>query len=294
MLLRILLILCTVLLVIATLCTTLSWTGCPLSIIIGVTLLWGSLGAFTTLYFSQFVVISELRARPISLSHANALEIYLYEITQDLSLRAEINAVPTVAIYQSPELNAFTLGSSRKNSMIFVSSGALHNMNEVKLQAMIAHEMAHIQNGDTITLLLIQGIVNAFTVFIASVISGSVIQLFEIFTKRVWVSRLKIWMYRVCLGLCMLFFTLFANLLVAAFSRWREYRADKQSALWVGQACMLDTLEQLHHAFELQDENIPTFNMYKMIRRDNLLGLFATHPAIAKRIERVAALHKES
>ena len=194
--------------------------------------------------------------------------------------------MPEVGIYEAPEINAFATGMTRNSSLVAVSSGLLRNMTRDEAEAVLAHEVSHVANGDMVTLTLIQGVVNTFVMFFARII-GNIID------KAVLGNRDGHGLgYFAVVFMLEIVFGLFASIIVMRFSRWREFRADAGGANLAGKHKMVAALERL--ASNQTQSSLPTqiaaFGISGNIAH-GLKKLFMSHPPLA---ERIAALKNSS
>ena len=194
--------------------------------------------------------------------------------------------MPEVGIYEAPEINAFATGMTRNSSLVAVSSGLLRNMTRDEAEAVLAHEVSHVANGDMVTLTLIQGVVNTFVMFFARII-GNIID------KAVLGNRDGYGLgYFAVVFMLEIVFGLFASIIVMRFSRWREFRADAGGASLAGKHKMVAALERL--ASNQTQSSLPTqiaaFGISGNIAH-GLKKLFMSHPPLA---ERIAALKNSS
>jgi heat shock protein HtpX len=210
----------------------------------------------------------------------NHQEAWLLETVYQLSDRAGIGH-PEVAIYEG-EPNAFATGAFKNNALVAVSTGLLNSMTEEEVAAVLAHEVAHVANGDMITLTLIQGVVNTFVVFLARVVGYVVDRMVLKNEREVGVG------YYVTVIVCEIAFGVLASILVAWFSRQREYRADAGAAQLMGsREPMMRALARLGG---LEPGDLPkTFAASGITAKGGIAALFASHPPIQNRI---AALHR--
>jgi heat shock protein HtpX len=192
--------------------------------------------------------------------------------------------MPEVAIYDSPDANAFATGMRRNRALVAVSTGLLRAMNRDEVEAVLAHEVNHVANGDMITLALIQGVVNTF-VIVASRVVGHVVDRVVFKTERGHGPA-----FLVTTILAQLVFGILASIIVFAFSRRREFRADAGAARLAGRDKMVAALEKLRRVADqphLPDQ-MAAFGISGGARR-GLLRLFMTHPPLE---ERIAALQR--
>ena len=242
----------------------------------------GFTGSIISLLMSKWMAKQSTGAQVIDpQSPRNAREAWLLDTVHQLADRAGIGR-PEVAIYQG-EPNAFATGAFRNNALVAVSTGLLESMNEEEVAAVLGHEVAHIANGDMITLTLIQGVVNTFVVFLARVVGY--------FVDRVVLKndRDSIGIgYYVTVIACEIIFGILASVIVAWFSRRREYRADAGSAQLMGSGQPM--IRALARLGGLQPGELPkSFEAAGISGGQGISALFATHPPIADRIQALQA-----
>jgi len=234
-------------------------------------------GAFISLLMSKTIAKWSTGAKVID-SPRGPDEAWLLETVRRQAQQAGIG-MPEVAIYDSPEPNAFATGATRNSSLVAVSTGLLNRMDRREVEAVLAHEVSHVANGDMVTLTLIQGVVNTFVIFLARVIGGLV----DSFLRRdeensgpgigYWVTVIAA---EIVLGL-------FATLIVAWFSRRREFRADHGGATLAGRAAMISALRRLGgEAPSDLPKSMAAFGI-----RGGVASLFSSHPPIELRIQRL-------
>ena len=191
---------------------------------------------------------------------------------------------PEVAVYESPEPNAFATGASRNSSLVAVSTGLLQLMSRDEVEAVLAHEMAHVGNGDMVTLTLIQGVVNTFVLFfsqiIASVIASSLRQNRQQDSGGNAIQTIVSMVLQVVFGWL-------AGIIVMWFSRQREYRADAGAAKLVGAPKMICALQRLKGS----QSSLPPQMAAMGINDSTLRSLFSTHPTLDDRIARLQRLN---
>ncbi|MCR4159757.1 protease HtpX [Kerstersia gyiorum] len=238
----------------------------------------GFTGAIISLLISKPMAKFSTGARVIDpMAPANGREAWLVETVHQLADRAGIGR-PEVAIYDGAP-NAFATGAFRNDSLVAVSTGLLQSMTEEEVAAVLAHEVAHIANGDMVTLTLIQGVVNTFVVFFARIVAY--------FVDRVLLKNDRegggIGYFATTI-VCEILFGILASIIVAWFSRQREFRADAGSArLLGGREPMIRALRRLGgvEAGELPKN----FEASGITGGKGIAALFATHPPIPERIE---------
>lgn len=250
--------------------------------------IWGSAGAFISLFLSKFMAKMAMGVVIINPNNATKEERFLLEIIYSLANKAGLKTMPEVGIYASPELNAFATGPSKNNSLVAVSSGLLANMNRNEIEAVLGHEISHVANGDMVTMTLIQGIVNAFAMFLSRIAAYAVsIALSRGDERSGDISYLT---YSILTFVFDILFTLLGTILVAAFSRWREYRADFGGAKLAGRDNMIAALRRLQATSEIEDDRAPSLAALKISHHSNWLALFSTHPPLDKRISRLQSM----
>lgn len=250
---------------------------------------WGTGGAFISLMISKFMAKKSMGLHMIDPASARGQERELVDTVHRLARAAQLPKMPEVGIYESPDVNAFATGPSKSNSLVAVSTGLLNSMNRDQVEGVLGHEVAHIANGDMVTLTLIQGVVNSFVIFfsriLASVVAGSSND-----DNRRGSSGTEFM-------LVMLFQTLFGllgNMVVCYFSRLREFRADKGGADFAGKTKMISALQalqaqssrQLSAAGNAEPDSFATAKI-SHFSRGGILSLFSTHPSLDLRIQKL-------
>lgn len=187
-------------------------------------------------------------------------------------------AMPEVAIYDSPELNAFATGATKNSSLVAVSTGLLHGMTRDEVEAVLAHEMAHIGNGDMVTLTLIQGVVNTFVVFFAKIIASAVAS-----NSNDEEGSTNTGVYFAVNMVLQLVFGFLASLIVYYFSRQREYRADAGAAKLVGAPKMIAALQRLKGHGSMLPADMSAMG----IASEEKDSMWSTHPSLDNRIARL-------
>lgn len=244
-------------------------------------LLWGFGGAFVSLAISKISAKWMMGVTVIDPMTRDAGERWLIDTVHRLAKSAGLPAMPQVGIYESAEVNAFATGPSKSRSLVAVSSGLLRNMNSNEAEGVLGHEVAHIANGDMVTMTLIQGVVNSFVMFFARVIAWTVSQFVD--------ERMRQWVHFGAVILFEIIFSILGMLVVAAFSRAREYRADAGGATLAGRANMIAGLKKLKHTLELSDDAQPSLATLKIsaAKSGGLLAWLSTHPDLDDRIRRL-------
>jgi heat shock protein HtpX len=252
--------------------------GLNLGLLLGFAAVMGFGGAFVSLLLSRTMAKWTTGARVID-RPANEAEAWLVETVGRLA-RASGLPQPEVAVYEG-EPNAFATGASRRSSLVAVSTGLLRSMDRREVEAVLAHEVAHVANGDMVTLTLIQGVVNTFVIFLSRVIGFVVDQALRRGDDERSGPGIG---YYAGVMICDLLFGILASLIVMAFSRRREFRADAGAARLLGTPSpMIAALQRLGG---LQPGALPqTVATAGIAGRPAWTRLFATHPALEERIE---------
>jgi heat shock protein HtpX len=207
------------------------------------------------------------------------IEVWLFETVKRLSDRAGVR-MPEIAVYEGPP-NAFATGAFKNSALVAVSTGLLQTMNKEEVEAVLGHEMAHVANGDMVTMMLIQGVVNTFVVFLSRVV-GSIVDRAVFRSERGTGPG-----YFITVIVCQIVFGLAASIVVAWFSRQREFRADQGSAQYLGNPNpMINALRRL--AGTAEEATLPeSVRTLGITDKKGLFSLFSTHPPFE---ERIAAL----
>lgn len=248
-------------------------------------LVWGMGGAFISLLLSKQMAKWMMGVQMIEAHTSNRDERLLLQMVHALSQKAGLPKMPEVGIYESPEINAFATGPTRSNALVAVSRGLLNRMNESEVEGVVGHEVSHIANGDMVTMTLIQGVVNAFVMFLARVLAFAIAN-----AGRDREDRRGGGSYFLIQFALEMVFMILGSMVVAWFSRYREFRADAGSAQIAGREKMILALQALQRAYELPipENNAPAFQAMKISSRTgSFLKLFASHPPLEERIERL-------
>ena len=248
-------------------------------------LVGGFTGSIISLLMSKPMAKWSTGARVIE-QPGNGTEAWLLSTVRSLAERAGI-AMPEVAVYDG-EPNAFATGAFKNSSLVAVSTGLLASMNHEEIEAVLGHEIAHVANGDMVTLTLIQGVVNTFVVFLARVVGFFV----DSMLRRGDSDRGPGIGYAITVFVCQIVFGLVASIIVAWFSRQREFRAD------AGSARLLNSPLPMQHALMrlggIHDGGLP-----QSMAASGIAGggggwgaLFATHPPMEERIAALQTLQQ--
>lgn len=240
---------------------------------------FGMGGAFISLAMSKWIAKWTTRARVIE-RPSNQTESWLVQTVQKHARNAGIG-MPEVAIYDAPDMNAFATGMSRNKALVAVSTGLLQNMQREEIDAVLGHEISHVANGDMVTMALLQGVLNTFVIFLARVI-GTVVDR-TISGNREGGGGFAYFGIVIVLQLVL---GLLASLIVMAFSRRREFRADAGGAKLAGKQSMISALERL--AGNSAESTLPkAIKAFGISDDGGFTRLLRSHPPIA---ERIAAL----
>lgn len=249
--------------------------------------IWGMGGAFISLLISKWVAKTMMGVKVIEPHTAMNQEKALLDMVYALARKAGLLVMPEVGVYNSPELNAFATGPTKKNALVAVSTGLLDNMDHAEVEGVLGHEVSHIANGDMVTMTLIQGTVNAFALFLSRIIAYAVSMVMSRGESEDNAHPGSM-LYFVLTIVFDVIFTLLGSLVVAAFSRYREYRADRGSARLAGKNKMIAALKRLQKATAVdEDERAPSLAALKIVHKNSWLALFSTHPPLEMRIARL-------
>lgn len=243
-------------------------------------LLWGMGGSLISLLMSKFMAKHAYGVKIIDPNTMDMNQRQIVQMVHGLAIKAGLRKMPEVGIYDSPDINAFATGPSRNNSLVALSTGLLTRMNREEIEGVIGHEVAHVANGDMVTMTLIQGIVNAFAMFFSRILARIIASNFD--------ERAQ---HGIMIGLSILFdiaFTILGSILVSYFSRQREYRADYGGAKFAGRDKMIAGLRKLQAQYP---SIAPDDHAMAALRISNksvgIQALFSTHPPLADRIRRL-------
>lgn len=256
--------------------------GMNLPAILILAAVFGMGGSFISLAMSKWVAKRMTGAQVIEQPRGEA-ELWLVSTVQRLAREAGIG-MPEVAVFQSASPNAFATGMSKNKALVAVSTGLLQTMNRDEVEAVLAHEVTHIANGDMVTLALIQGVVNTFVIFLARVVGH--------FVDRVLLKNEEGYGigYFISVIVAEIVFAVLASMIVFWFSRQREFRADTGGARLAGRDKMVSALRRLAHSHGQQlPDQIAAFGIRNGGVRGGIKRLFMTHPPLE---ERIAALQQ--
>jgi heat shock protein HtpX len=243
--------------------------------------IWGFGGAFISLAISRMSAKWMMGVQVIDPQTRDPNERWLIDTVYRLAKGAQLPAMPQVGVYDSDEVNAFATGPTKSRALVAVSSGLLRRMNADEAEGVLGHEVAHVANGDMVTMTLVQGVVNAFVMFFARVIAWTISQFVD--------ERMRHWVHFGAIILFEIVFSILGMFVVAAFSRAREYRADAGGATLAGRANMIAGLRKLKRTLELTDDSQPSLATMKISsgKSGGLMAWLSTHPDLDDRIRRL-------
>lgn len=254
-------------------------------------LIWGFGGAFISLLLSKKMAKWMMGVQIIDPQRGDpALQEYVQTVHR-LAKSAGLSKMPEVGIYQSPELNAFATGPTRNNSLVAVSTGLLERMDQSSVEGVLGHEVAHIANGDMVTMTLVQGVVNAFVMFLARVVAFAIMNLTR--GRDEEGEGMSFLAYHLTVFVLEFLFMILGSIVVAWFSRYREFRADAGGARLAGRDKMIQALESLKRNLEIQDphtEQAAFQSMKISAKRGGFMRLLSTHPPLEDRIRRLETM----
>lgn len=235
----------------------------------------GFSGALISLFMSKFMAKRSMNVHVIT-QPQNSDERWLVDAVKRQAKQAGIG-MPEVGIFDHTSPNAFATGWNRNNSLVAVSTGLLSHMTKAEVEAVLAHEISHVANGDMVTMTLLQGVINTFVVFLSRII-GHIVDRVVFKVERghgpaYWIVSI---VAQVILGIL-------AQLIVMWFSRYREYRADAGAGKLVGNRNMIAALQRLKT--NPDDEGLPTEMSALAINGGSIKALFSSHPPLDDRIK---------
>ena len=245
-------------------------------------MVFGFGGSIISLLMSKWMAKRAYGIQPIE-QPRNEVEYWLVNTVKRQAEQAGIG-MPEVGIYDAPDMNAFATGANRNQALVAVSSGLLYNMSRDEAEAVIAHEISHIANGDMVTMTLIQGVVNTFVIFISRILAQLAAGFMGGNRDEGEESNGNPLIYFAVATVLELVFGILASIITMWFSRHREFHADAGSAKLVGREKMIAALQRLKTSYEPQEA---TSMMAFCIngKSKSLSELFMTHPPLDKRIE---------
>ncbi|MGR5153080.1 protease HtpX [Photobacterium swingsii] len=240
--------------------------------------LFGFGGSLFSLFMSKKMALRSVGGAVIE-HPRNETEHWLMETVSRQAQQAGIG-MPTVAIYDSADINAFATGAKRDDSLVAVSTGLMHSMTRDEAEAVLAHEVSHIANGDMVTMTLMQGVVNTFVIFVSRLVAGVISGVNSNDEEGEGGSYMT---YFIVSSIMEVLFGFLASILTMWYSRHREFKADAGSAHLVGKQKMISALERLKMSQEPQLEG--SMMAFGINGKKSLSELFMTHPPLEKRID---------
>ena len=242
-------------------------------------------GAFISLAISKWTAKRMSGARVITQAQSDT-EKWLIETVSSQAQRAGIG-MPEVAIFPSPQLNAFATGMNKNNALVAVSQGLLNNMSKDEVEAVLAHEVSHVANGDMVTLTLIQGVVNTFVMFLSRVIGYTVDKV--IFKTRNGVGP----GFYITMIVAEIILGILASMIVMWFSRQREFRADYGGAALTDKHKMIAALSRLKSYYQPSDlPNQMSALGVSGTKQAGFMRFSSSHPPLEERIEYLQSLNE--
>ena len=233
----------------------------------------GFTGSFISLALSKFMAKFSMGVKVINPKKIqNDEESWLINTVYTLAAQAGMKKMPEVGIYESNEVNAFATGATKNSSLVAVSSGMLYRMDKDSIEGVLGHEIAHITNGDMVTMTLLQGVINTFVEFFSRIIGWAAASTMVYFIVYI--------VMQITLGLL-------GTIAVMSFSRYREFKADKGGADIAGREKMISALKSLQNLYQPVDERGATLATMKIGGKKSFFKLFSTHPDLDERIKRL-------
>lgn len=250
--------------------------------------IFGFGGSLVSLLLSKFMAKRATGAQVIT-EPRNHTERWLLDTVRRQAQAAGIG-MPEVAVYDGPEINAFATGANRNNALVAVSTGLLQNMTEDEAEAVLAHEISHVANGDMVTMALLQGVLNTFVIVLARVVGGVI----DSYLSGNRDGRRGLAYYAIVMVL-ELVFGLFATMIAMWFSRYREFRADAGGASLAGRNKMIAALQrlELNHGQSTLPSQVQAFGIAGGLGQ-GLRKLFMSHPPLSERIATLRASHSNA
>lgn len=245
---------------------------------------YGMGGAFISLLLSKTIAKWTMGLHIVKPGSTSSHEQKLLSMLTQQAKAAGLPKVPELALYDSPEVNAFATGPSKGNSLVAFSTGLLNSMNDEQVEGVMAHEVSHIANGDMVTMTLLQGVINAFVMFFAKAIAWAAANFLKGDDEE---GNPSIWLvFGIEIVLTMIFGFL-GMIVVNFFSRYREYEADKGAAYLSGKEKIISALQGLKREIDVVDPRGEALNNFKISsagKKSSWIDLLSTHPSLDSRI----------
>jgi len=244
---------------------------------------WGMGASIVSLLMSRQIAKWSLGVKLIDGNNGNADFDWLYNKVSQLAQQANLPQ-PQVGYYDSPEVNAFATGPSKKRSLVAVSTGLLRGMGRQEIEAVLGHELTHVANGDMVTMTLIQGVVNAFVLYLSHIVAMIVRNALSRDNER-GPSAMGYFAGQLVFIAAQIAFGLLGSMITAWFSRQREFRADAGGATLAGRGSMISALHRLETFRDrIDNQRSPELATLKISGKDKMMLLLATHPPLELRI----------
>lgn len=256
--------------------------GLNLGMLAAFCLVWGFGAALFSLAISRIIAKFSMGVKVIDPRTQDSQLRWIVDTVHELAKAQRLRVMPQVGIYDSPDANAFATGPTKNRSLVAVSTGLMRGMNEHQVRGVLGHEIAHIANGDMVTMTLLQGVVNAFVMFFARLAAFALSQSVEE-NKRHLIHMFATIVFEILLSFL-------GMMVVAYFSRQREFRADAGGAKLAGKQNMISSLQALQSLyFPASREQGAALETLKISgpKPRGLLALLATHPPLEERIARL-------
>ena len=250
---------------------------------------WGLGASLISLQVSRWMAKRAMGVKLVDGQTGHTQADWLHNTVSNLARQADL-PMPEVGIYSSPELNAFATGPSKKRSLVAVSSGLLERMDQREIEGVLAHEVSHIANGDMVTMTLIQGVVNAFVLYLSHLVANVVRAALSGDRQR-GSGGGGFFIFYAVYFVAQIVFGVIGSMITAWFSRRREFRADAGAASLVGSGSMVAALRKLQATTAMADPRNQEMATLMIAGGRSLMHLMATHPPLEARI---AALERQS
>ena len=262
-------------------------------------LIYGLVGSFVSLQLSRWMAKKFHGVQVIDPNTTNMTERKIIDMVYRVARNAGMDKMPEVGYYQSADVNAFATGPSKSRSLVAVSSGLVNSMTDAEMEGVLAHEVAHIVNGDMVTLTLIQGVVNAFAMFLASIITSIIMNAIRKNDDDNRGGFGDFMLRQMIYSMVSIVFTLLGSIIVNYFSRQREFRADAGGARYSSPEKMTSALMRLQKVYQIphdrRDDNEEGSDKLATMKisgkSKGFTSLFMTHPPLE---ERIAALRNKT
>jgi heat shock protein HtpX len=244
--------------------------------------IWGFGASLVSLLLSRWMAKRAMGVHLIGPDVRDADAQWLHATVSRLAQQANL-PMPEVGVYDSPEVNAFATGPSKKRSLVAVSSGLFRSMSKQEIEGVLAHEIAHVANGDMVTMALIQGVVNAFVLYLSHIVAMIARNALSSRDER-GPSILGVFAGYAAFIAAQIAFGIIGSMVTAWFSRHREFRADAGGAALAGRSSMVSALRRLMAHQGQVDRSNPEYATMKIAGGKGFLSLLSTHPPLEQRI----------